>query len=416
MDRATDLAGAIERDRDHSEVGAKEVSDGGPAIPVIPVTDRPVSAAPALRVAVVSDGRPVEGGPTRPVYVVTDNRPTQGNTPMPIVLATGAQASHVMAGPAIPVVVVSGSLGGTAPVNTVLPVISGTLAIGQTLTTTDGTWTNSPISYTYQWKRNGANIGGATAPTYALTASDPGTTITVTVTATNASGSASATSAGTVIGFVVSGLQVEYRFDDGSGITLTDYVSGLNGTLQNGPAWTSAGVLFAVASSQYVSRPAVGAAQIHLIGVAMIPNVVTADRSLAGRWGATTGVNRSYLTKIQSTRNLLGAAATAAALAAPTSGNTITVGTWFIWELYFDGANVGVRLNATGAYATSALAGNLFNGGPTALARNEDGPKEYFDGTMGYLLEYNRALSTTEVDQNATVLRARMLARGVTVP
>lgn len=86
------------------------MSDGGPAQPVTPVTDRAVSAAPALRVAVISDGRPVLGGPSQPVYVVTDNRPTQGNVPVPVVLASGQQANTIMAGPAIPIVVVSGSL------------------------------------------------------------------------------------------------------------------------------------------------------------------------------------------------------------------------------------------------------------------------------------------------------------------
>ena len=35
-----------------------------------------------------------------------------------------------------------------APVNTVAPVISGTMVVGQTLTTTNGTWTNSPTSFT----------------------------------------------------------------------------------------------------------------------------------------------------------------------------------------------------------------------------------------------------------------------------
>ncbi len=177
------------------------MSDGGSAQPVIPVTTGFVSAAPALRVAVVSDGRPTLGGPSLPVYVVTDNRPTQGNVPMPVVLATGAQASNVMAGPAIPVVVVSGSLNtNTPPVNTVLPVVSGSTTIGSLLSTTDGTWTGTPApTFTYQWKRNGVAIGGATANTYTLVIADNGTTITVTVTATNVAGNASATSAGTAI-------------------------------------------------------------------------------------------------------------------------------------------------------------------------------------------------------------------------
>lgn len=86
------------------------MTQAGPAIPVLPVTDRSADAGPALRVAVVSDGRVVDAGPARPVIVVTDNRPTQGNEPLPVVLATGIQAGTLMAGPAIPIVVVSGSL------------------------------------------------------------------------------------------------------------------------------------------------------------------------------------------------------------------------------------------------------------------------------------------------------------------
>lgn len=85
----------------------------------------------------------------------------------------------------------------TAPVNTVLPVISGINQVGNQLSTTNGTWTQSPTAYTYQWKRNGTNISGATNSTYTLTSTDYNTVITVTVTATNAIGSTPATSAGT---------------------------------------------------------------------------------------------------------------------------------------------------------------------------------------------------------------------------
>lgn len=37
------------------------------------------------------------------------------------------------------------------PVNTVLPAVTGTTTVGSTLTTTNGTWTNSPSSYAIQW-------------------------------------------------------------------------------------------------------------------------------------------------------------------------------------------------------------------------------------------------------------------------
>jgi hypothetical protein len=90
-----------------------------------------------------------------------------------------------------------GGGGGTAPANTVLPLISGTTAVGSTLTTTTGTWTGSPtITYAYQWLRGGTPIGGANASSYPLVSGDAGATITVAVTASNSAGSAGATSAG----------------------------------------------------------------------------------------------------------------------------------------------------------------------------------------------------------------------------
>ena len=78
-----------------------------------------------------------------------------------------------------------------APVNTVPPAITGTAQQGQTLTASDGTWSNTPTSFAYQWERCTpacAAIAGATAQTYVLAAADVGATIEVQVTATNAGG------------------------------------------------------------------------------------------------------------------------------------------------------------------------------------------------------------------------------------
>ena len=80
-----------------------------------------------------------------------------------------------------------------APVNTVAPVVSGTAVVGQVLTTTDGTWSNSPSSFSYQWKRGVTNVG-TNATTYTLVSADAGQSMTCVVTATNAAGSANATS------------------------------------------------------------------------------------------------------------------------------------------------------------------------------------------------------------------------------
>jgi hypothetical protein len=79
------------------------------------------------------------------------------------------------------------------PVNSVAPVISGNVQVGQTLTTTDGTWSNSPTSYAYQWKRDGVSIGGATASTRVLAELDAGAAITCEVTASNSAGPGTAT-------------------------------------------------------------------------------------------------------------------------------------------------------------------------------------------------------------------------------
>lgn len=190
-----------------------------------------VQAGPAMNVVVDASGARVEGGSAIPVAVVTDGRAQTGGKATRVVVVTNPD--HVEGGPAIPVVaspagtaveggpamrvvVVQGSLAGvSAPVNTALPSLSGTLNIGQLLTTTNGTWTNSPTSFTYQWKRNGVAIGGATLATYTTTMADVGQTLTCTVTATNAGGSTQATSAGSVIftPSVVSGIVLWVRAD-----------------------------------------------------------------------------------------------------------------------------------------------------------------------------------------------------------
>lgn len=75
------------------------------------------------------------------------------------------------------------------PVNTVLPAITGTAQVGQTLTVSNGTWTSaSTITYSRQWRADGANISGATGMTYVPVAGDVGKVITCVVTANNANG------------------------------------------------------------------------------------------------------------------------------------------------------------------------------------------------------------------------------------
>jgi hypothetical protein len=92
-----------------------------------------------------------------------------------------------------------------APKSTSLPTISGTPAVGQTLTASTGGWSGKPTSYAYQWQRCDAAgaacapIVGATGQTYVVTEADTGTTLRVAVTARNSVGASTATSAPTVV-------------------------------------------------------------------------------------------------------------------------------------------------------------------------------------------------------------------------
>lgn len=80
------------------------------------------------------------------------------------------------------------------------PTITGTAKVGQTLTAKPGTWTPSPVTLSYQWKRGGTAISGATAATYKTVSADAGKAITVTVTGTKSGYTTLAkTSAGTTV-------------------------------------------------------------------------------------------------------------------------------------------------------------------------------------------------------------------------
>ena len=92
-----------------------------------------------------------------------------------------------------------------APSNSTAPAVSGQAVQGQTLSTSNGSWTNGPTSYAYQWQDcnslvvSCANISGATSSAYVLQPGDVGSTVRSVVTATNAGGSASASSAATAV-------------------------------------------------------------------------------------------------------------------------------------------------------------------------------------------------------------------------
>jgi hypothetical protein len=139
----------------------------------------------------------------------------------------------------------------SAPTNSVAPTISGTKSVGQTLTSSTGTWSGTPTSYAYQWKRadtssgSYTDISGANTSTYVLTSDDVSKFIKVGVIATNAAGSSSQTlstattaisavaPSAPVINSITTGnaqLSVNFTASSNGGSAITNYKYSIDGS------------------------------------------------------------------------------------------------------------------------------------------------------------------------------------------
>ncbi|HWJ82787.1 MAG TPA: ExeM/NucH family extracellular endonuclease [Nocardioides sp.] len=92
--------------------------------------------------------------------------------PITLVGATTGSTVRVPATVALPLVV-----------NATPPTVSGTAAVGSTLTADPGTWTPTPGAVAYQWLVDGTEVAGATDDTYLVGPDDIGAVIAVRVTA-----------------------------------------------------------------------------------------------------------------------------------------------------------------------------------------------------------------------------------------
>jgi hypothetical protein len=102
-----------------------------------------------------------------------------------------------------------------APVNTTPPALSyGGRYEGELVNTDDGTWDNSPTSFTYQWYRDATPISGETLNEYFLAAADADTEVTCQVTAINATGSSTPEPSDAIYIFDYDYSQVYYYYQD----------------------------------------------------------------------------------------------------------------------------------------------------------------------------------------------------------
>lgn len=142
------------------------------------------------------------GGATSSSYVVASS--DVGSRLRVRVTASNSSGSATSASNATAIVTTSAPSQGE-PRNTAEPRISGTARVGSSLTTSQGSWTNSPTGYRYQWyscpssggrsdASDCAAIGGATAQSYVAAGNVVGRTLRTRVTASNSRGSSTATS------------------------------------------------------------------------------------------------------------------------------------------------------------------------------------------------------------------------------
>jgi hypothetical protein len=145
---------------------------------------------------------------------------------------------------------------GSVPINTVAPVISGTAAIGQTLTSTTGTWTSDTgiTGYLYQWYRGATLITGATSSTYVLTLSDVGFSMTCRVAATDTDGTSAYVSSSNSIFLFDVDYQAILTFATNNSITLPLFPQQVKQNqlvldLKAGGIWTQLDVLYIFANN-----------------------------------------------------------------------------------------------------------------------------------------------------------------------
>jgi DNA-binding beta-propeller fold protein YncE len=124
---------------------------------------------------------------------------------------------------------------GELPSNSAVPVLSGTTVVGVKMGVSNGTWSNSPVAYSYQWKDCNSSGGectpilGATNANYTLQSSDVGHKIVAQVRATNGGGTVPAVSVASAL-VTSTGTKTQGTvYSPGPGATV-EYGIGLSGT------------------------------------------------------------------------------------------------------------------------------------------------------------------------------------------
>ncbi len=221
---------------------------------------------------------------------------------------------------------------------------------------------------------------------------------------------------------VKSGLVSEYRFTEGAGAVLTDYVSGYNGTLSagtNAPDWVKEGLSFN--GFQYVDCGNNILKTNNEPFTIMVAHAPAALQTKAGPICKNSSVGGSGGSGVYFSTNNTG---TLSFQFFNTDGSKSRIsnvsnpgygaGEWRVHTGVFDGVISTIYKNGTRA--------PLNRSGFTADATNDLWIGRYgytantaYAGKVGYVLIYNQALTASEISQNLGFLRNVMWKRGVSI-
>jgi hypothetical protein len=182
----------------------------------------------------------------------------------------------------------SGYITSSATATITLPVLTGTVSItgtahvGQTLTASTSNLGGSGTT-SYQWKRGGTAISGATGSTYTLVAADVGYTITVTVTRPGYSGITSSPTAAVILPPLTGTVSITGTVQVGQ--TLTANTSSLGGSGTISYQWSRGGTAISGATGS-----------TYTVQAADLDNTLTVTVTRSGYSGSITSTSVSVVT------------------------------------------------------------------------------------------------------------------------
>lgn len=227
---------------------------------------------------------------------------------------------------------------------------------------------------------------------------------------------------------VTTNLLLEYRFDDGSGTTLTDYISGNNGTLgtssSDRPDWVTEGLDFVPGNSDVVTNATL--ADTNLLGALTVIVVANIDTGSAFREFVCKAAGNGGTQNPLDFRTDSGATPKLVVVRANTTsglynGPNVTVGGWKMYSVVCPSA---IETSPTFYVNTASTGGGIevgaATGAPTGssanlrVGRRADGATQ-MDGKIAYLSIYNAALSSGDISTNYTALQAYLAGRGISL-